>query len=67
VPEHTTSKQYPVGFLQCILFHGVSEGVILFKITDAGIVEVRPWKFAKPFSIILVLVTIIIYILLENV
>ena len=38
-----------------------------FKIEDSGVVNIRPWKYAKLFSVILVLVTIIIYILLGNV
>ena len=38
-----------------------------FKITDSGILDVRPWRFALPFSVILVLITLTIYILLGNV
>ena len=38
-----------------------------FKIEDSGVVNIRPWKYAKLFSVILVLVTIVIYILLGNV
>ncbi len=38
-----------------------------FKITDAGILDISPWKYAIPFSIILVIVTMMMYILLGNV
>ena len=38
-----------------------------FKIVDAGILDIRQWKFAIPFGIILAIVTILIYILLGNV
>lgn len=38
-----------------------------FTIEDSGKVEITPWKYAKGFSIILVVVTITIYVLLGNV
>jgi SSS family solute:Na+ symporter len=38
-----------------------------FRITDAGKVEITPWKFAKAFSIFLVVFTIILYLFLGNV
>ncbi|GJM34579.1 MAG: solute:sodium symporter family transporter [Saprospiraceae bacterium] len=38
-----------------------------FIMEDAGLLDLKPWKYAKPFSIALVLVTIILYILLGNV
>ena len=38
-----------------------------FKITDVGAVDIEQWKYAKTLSIILVLVTLVIYVLLGNV
>lgn len=38
-----------------------------FEMKDAGILDLRPWKYAKPFSLFLVLSTIILYLLLGNV
>lgn len=38
-----------------------------FSIQDAHVLDLKPWKYAKPFSLILVLVTVIIYFLLGNV
>ncbi len=38
-----------------------------FKMKDAGILDLRPWKYAKSFSIFLVLFTIVLYLLLGNV
>jgi SSS family solute:Na+ symporter len=38
-----------------------------FSIRDVGVVEVEPWRFTKPMSVILVVVTVLIYILLGNV
>ena len=38
-----------------------------FSIQDAHILDLKPWKYAKPFSIFLVLFTVIIYFLLGNV
>ncbi|MCB0685878.1 MAG: solute:sodium symporter family transporter [Saprospiraceae bacterium] len=35
-----------------------------FTITDVGAVDMHPWKYAKPLSMALVLVTVIIYLLL---
>jgi len=39
----------------------------MFQITDIGVVEMVQWKYAKGLSIILVVVTILIYILLGSV
>ncbi len=38
-----------------------------FVMRDAGILDLKPWKFAKPFSIFLVVFTIILYLFLGNV
>ncbi len=38
-----------------------------FKIEDAKILDLTPWKYAKSFSLILVLVTILLYLFLGNV
>ena len=38
-----------------------------FVIKDAGILNLKPWKFARPFSLFLVVFTIILYLLLGNV
>jgi SSS family solute:Na+ symporter len=35
-----------------------------FKITDVGAVNMQPWKYAKGLSVVLVVVTVIIYVLL---
>lgn len=37
-----------------------------FKITDIGAVEMVAWKYAKPFSLFLIVVTLLIYVLLGN-
>ena len=39
----------------------------VFKIQDAGLINLKPWKYAKPFSLFLVAFTIILYLLLGNV
>ena len=38
-----------------------------FTITDIGIVNMNQWKYAKGLSIVLVIVTLVIYVLLGNV
>ena len=38
-----------------------------FKITDIGIVEMAQWKYTKPMSWALVIITILLYVLLGNV
>ncbi len=38
-----------------------------FVIQDAEILNLEPWKYAKPFSMILVFVTVMLYLLLGNV
>ncbi|MBT8294575.1 MAG: solute:sodium symporter family transporter [Eudoraea sp.] len=38
-----------------------------FVIKDAGVLNLKPWKFARPFSLFLVVFTIILYLLLGNV
>ncbi|WP_157473258.1 solute:sodium symporter family transporter [Eudoraea adriatica] len=39
----------------------------IFVIKDAGLINLKPWKFAGPFSLFLVVFTIILYLLLGNV
>ncbi len=34
---------------------------------DAGILDIKPWKYARPFSVFLVVFTIILYLILGNV
>ena len=38
-----------------------------FRITDVGILDVQPWRYAKSFGMVLIAITILIYILLGNV
>jgi SSS family solute:Na+ symporter len=38
-----------------------------FVMQDAGILELKPWKYAKPFSVFLIVFTLILYIVLGNV
>ena len=38
-----------------------------FKITDTGVVEMEQWKYTKPLSVFLVIITLLIYILLGNI
>ncbi len=38
-----------------------------FEMKDAGVLDLKPWKYAKPFSIFLVAFTIILYLFLGNV
>ncbi len=56
--------------LNVIVMHVVSNfspRTNTFKITDVGAVEMEQWRFAKPLSWALVIVTVLIYILLGNV
>ncbi|MDH3245837.1 MAG: hypothetical protein OEM26_14550, partial [Saprospiraceae bacterium] len=39
----------------------------IFTITDAGVVKLDQWKYAKSMSVVLVAITLFIYILLGNV
>lgn len=39
----------------------------IFVIKDAGVLNLKPWRFAGPFSLFLVVFTIILYLLLGNV
>jgi len=45
-------------------FYPVKE---IFSMKNAEVIELRNWKFAKPFSIVLVIIILAIYILLGNV
>ena len=38
-----------------------------FEIKDAGVLDLKPWKYAKPFSFLLVIFTIVLYIIFGNV
>ncbi|WP_246560696.1 solute:sodium symporter family transporter [Zobellia russellii] len=38
-----------------------------FIMKDAGVLNLQPWKYAKPFSLFLVVFTIILYLVLGNV
>ncbi|WP_339716221.1 solute:sodium symporter family transporter [uncultured Kriegella sp.] len=38
-----------------------------FEMKDAGVLNLKPWKYAKPFSLFLVVFTIILYLVLGNV
>lgn len=38
-----------------------------FEMKDAGILDLKPWKYAKPFSLFLVIITVILYLVLGNV
>lgn len=38
-----------------------------FEMQDAGVLNLKPWKYAKPFSLFLVVFTIILYLVLGNV
>ena len=38
-----------------------------FVMKDAGILDLKPWKYAKPFSLFLIVFTIILYLVLGNV
>jgi len=56
--------------LNIIVMHLVSLVVPrtnLFQITDVKAVDITEWKYAKPLSVFLVIVTLVIYILLGNV
>ncbi len=37
-----------------------------FQMQDAGILDLKPWKYAKPFSIFLIVFTVILYLVLGN-
>ena len=53
VVMHLVSVMYPMGEK--------------FVIKDAGILDLKPWKYAKGLSILLVVITLVIYIMLGNV
>lgn len=38
-----------------------------FEMKDAGVLDLRPWKYTKPFSLFLVVLTVILYLVLGNV
>ncbi|MBM1107933.1 solute:sodium symporter family transporter [Aurantibacter crassamenti] len=38
-----------------------------FEMQDAGVLDLNPWKYAKPFSLFLVVFTVILYLVLGNV
>ncbi|MEO9891709.1 solute:sodium symporter family transporter [Aurantibacter sp.] len=38
-----------------------------FEMKDAGVLDLKPWKFTKPFSLFLVVFTVILYLVLGNV
>ncbi|MGB5553631.1 MAG: solute:sodium symporter family transporter [Flavobacteriaceae bacterium] len=38
-----------------------------FEMEDAKILDLKPWKYAKPFSIFLIVFTVILYLVLGNV
>lgn len=38
-----------------------------FKITDIGVVDMKQWRYAKGFSVFLILITLVIYILLGSI
>lgn len=38
-----------------------------FEMQDAGVLNLTPWTYAKPFSLFLVVVTVILYLVLGNV
>ncbi len=39
----------------------------VFVMKDAKVLDLQPWKYAKPFSLALVLITVILYLVLGNV
>lgn len=39
----------------------------IFVMKDAGVVNLTPWKYAKSFSIVLIVITLLLYIALGNV
>lgn len=56
--------------LNIAVMHLVSKSQVRtkrFVIQDAGILDLRPWKYARSFGIFLVVFTIILYLLLGNV
>ena len=38
-----------------------------FMMKDAGVLDLKPWKYTKPFSLFLVVFTVILYLVLGNV
>lgn len=38
-----------------------------FEMADAGVLDLQPWKYVKPFSLFLAVVTVILYLVLGNV
>ncbi|MRI00375.1 solute:sodium symporter family transporter [Kriegella sp. EG-1] len=38
-----------------------------FEMKDAGVLDLKPWKYTKPFSLFLVVFTVILYLVLGNV
>ena len=64
---HIWGIEFVLNIIVMHLVSAISPRKNPFKIMDIGVVEMVQWKYAKPFSWFLVIVTLAIYILLGNV
>ncbi|MEW2920857.1 solute:sodium symporter family transporter [Muricauda sp. ANG21] len=64
---HLWGIEFVLNILVMLLVSHWSPRVNNFSITDVGVVDVTQWKYAKGFSLILVLATLAVYVLLGQV
>ena len=64
---HLWGIEFVLNILVMHLASGKGRKKEKIEIRDAGILDLKPWRYARPFSIFLVAFTIILYLLLGNV
>ncbi|MEX0361133.1 MAG: solute:sodium symporter family transporter, partial [Allomuricauda sp.] len=64
---HLCGIEFVLNILVMLLVSWQFPRINTFRITDVGAVELNQWRYAKSFSILLVILTLGIYVLLGNV
>ncbi|WP_422351350.1 solute:sodium symporter family transporter [Flagellimonas sp.] len=64
---HLWGVEFVLNILVMLLVSWQFPRINTFRITDVGAVELNQWRYAKSFSILLVILTLGIYVLLGNV
>ncbi|MDO6820557.1 solute:sodium symporter family transporter [Zobellia sp. 1_MG-2023] len=64
---HIWGIEFVLNILIMHLVSALGEKEEKFIMKDAGVLNLQPWKYAKPFSLFLVVFTIILYLVLGNV
>ena len=64
---HLWGIEFVLNILVMHLFSRRDVAEAKFLIKDAGILDLKPWKLAIPFSVFLVLFTVILYLILGNI